>query len=240
MKMNKTLISTVLAISAFGFAANANAVNADAEASCPGCHGVLIDGVQAVGSGGGKNCSQRSEAAWVDTINRMNGKNCGANNVAGIAKYLATFGAATTTTTTTKATTTSTAPITTTTAATTTTTAPITTTTATTTTTTAPIDTGTTTTAADTTTTAAVTTTTATTETPTTVATTTTTTMAGCNTYVNGTTQYKYSGKGSCHGHDDTGVEGHVVKDERWCQKHMSHTNSNGNHTHAYPHPTCM
>ena len=92
MKMNKTLISTVLAISAFGFAANANAVNADAEASCPGCHGVVINGIQAVGSGGGKNCDQRSEAAWIDTIDRMNAKNCGANNVAGIAKYLAGIG----------------------------------------------------------------------------------------------------------------------------------------------------
>lgn len=207
MKMNKTLISTLLAISAFGFAANANALNADAENSCPGCHGVVIDGIQAVGSGGGKACSQRSEASWISTIDRMNGKGCGAQNVAGIAKYLAGIGATTTTTT------------------------MITTTTATTTTTSSGTTTTTTAGTGNTTTTS------------TTVDTTTTTTAptTGCNTYVNGTSQYKYSGKGSCHSFAEDLVTGmHIVRDEEYCKKHVSHTNSKGNHVHSYPHPTCM
>ena len=223
MKMNKTLISTMLAITAFGFTASANAQNADAEASCPGCHGVVINGIQAVGSGGGKACGQRSEASWISTIDRMNGKNCGAQNVAGIAKYLAGIGltppptvAPTTTTTTTTRAPTTVAP---------TTVAPTTTTT-----TAAP--------GVTTTNTAGPMTTTTTT---TTVAATTTTTMSsGCNTYVNGTTQYKYSGSGSCHGHSDDGTGIHNVRDQNWCKKHMTHFNSSGNHTHAYPHPLCM
>ena len=230
MKINKTILSALFATAALGFTASANAAFPAAENSCPTCHGIIINGIQAVGTGG-RNCSQRSEAAWVVTVNDMIGKGCDTiTDVQGIAKYLASIGTATTTTT--KATTTTTAATTTTTAATTTTTA------ATTTTTTA-ADTGSTTTAADTTTTVQVTTTT--TATPTTVATTTTTTMAGCNTYVNGTTQYPYSGKGSCHGHgEDLTTFGHIVRDQTWCQKHKSHENSRGNHTHAYPHPTCM
>lgn len=83
------------------------------------------------------------------------------------------------------------------------------------------------------------TTSTTTSTTVTTAATTTTTTL--CNTYVNGTTQYPYSGKGSCHGHSDDGTTtGHIVRDQKWCRKHMTHFNGNGNHTHAYPHPACM
>ena len=243
MKINKTILSAVLATAALGLTANANAVNADAENSCPGCHGVVINGMQAVGSGGGKNCAPRSEAEWVVTIDRMNGKNCGASNVAGIAKYLFAFGTTTnlgTTTTTTlpvTTTTTTTLPVTTTT--TTTTTLPTTTTTTTTlpvtTTTTLPVTT------TSTTTTVPVTTTTTTTPqtTNTTVATTTTTT-SGCNTYVNGTTQYPYSGSGSCHGHGDDGTGNHIVQNQKWCQKHVLHMNSSGSHAHAYPHPRCL
>ena len=85
-----------------------------------------------------------------------------------------------------------------------------------------------------------VTTTTSTTSTSSsTVATTTTTTL--CNTYVNGTTQYKYSGSGSCHSFALDLVTGaHIVRDQQYCQKHMTHFNSSGNHVHAYPHPSCM
>ena len=181
----------------------------DSKNSCPSCHGIVINGIQAVGSGGGRNCAQRSESAWVATINKMVGKGCpDVTDVQGAARYLASIGATTTTTTTTKATTTTTA----TTAVQTTTTAPI----------------------GDTTTTGATTTITVGT-------TTTTTAMTGCNTYVNGTTQYKYGGSGSCHGHGDDLVTGdHVVRDQKWCQKHMTHFNSKGNHTHTYPHPQCM
>lgn len=79
-----------------------------AEESCPGCHNVLIDGVMAVGTGsGGRNCAQRSEADWIITIDRMNAKNCGATDVAGIANYLANFDTNVTTTTSTVTTTTS-------------------------------------------------------------------------------------------------------------------------------------
>ena len=75
--------------------------------------------------------------------------------------------------------------------------------------------------------------------TATTVINTTTTTL--CNTYVNGTTQYPYSGSGSCHGYADGAMSGlHIVRDESYCKKHMSHLNSKGNHVHAYPHPACM
>ena len=75
--------------------------------------------------------------------------------------------------------------------------------------------------------------TTTTTAPPTTVATTTTTTLK-CNTSVNGTTQYKYSGSGTCHDKD------HLVNSESWCKKHALHLESNGSHAHAYPHPVCM
>ena len=73
----------------------------------------------------------------------------------------------------------------------------------------------------------------------TTVATTTTTTL--CNTVVNGTTQYPYSGSGSCHSFANDDVTGaHIVRDQSYCKKHISHFNSKGNHVHAYPHPACM
>ena len=77
------------------------------------------------------------------------------------------------------------------------------------------------------------------TSTTTTVATTTTTTL--CNAYVNGTTQYKYSGSGSCHSFALDLVTGaHIVRDQKYCRQHMTHFNSSGNHVHAYPHPACM
>ena len=73
----------------------------------------------------------------------------------------------------------------------------------------------------------------------TTTSSTTTTTL--CNSYVNGTTQYKYSGSGSCHSFTLDLVTGaHIVRDQKYCQQHMSHFNSSGNHVHAYPHPVCM
>ena len=78
-----------------------------------------------------------------------------------------------------------------------------------------------------------------TTTTSTTTSSTPTTTL--CNTYVNGTTQYKYSGSGSCHSFALDLVTGaHIVRDQQYCQKHMTHFNSSGNHVHAYPHPSCM
>ena len=79
------------------------------------------------------------------------------------------------------------------------------------------------------------------TTTSTTSTSTTTSTTTLCNTYVNGTTQYPSSGKGSCHSFaiDDMSGE-HIVRDQAYCKKHMSHFNSKGNHVHAYPHPMCM
>ena len=80
---------------------------------------------------------------------------------------------------------------------------------------------------------------TSTTSTTTTVLSTTTTTL--CNTYVNGTTQYPYSGSGSCHSFaNDDVTAAHIVRDQSYCKKHMSHYNSKGNHVHAHPHPMCM
>lgn len=84
----------------FFLAQTSFAVFQDAEISCPGCHGVLINGAQAVGTGGGRNCAQRSEADWITTIDRMNAKGCGAENVFGIANYLANFDSSVTTPTT--------------------------------------------------------------------------------------------------------------------------------------------
>ena len=91
----------------FFLAQTSFAVFQDAENSCPGCHGVLINGSQAVGTGGGRNCAQRSEADWITTIDRMNAKGCGVQNVSGIANYLANFDSSLTTTTSTVTTTTS-------------------------------------------------------------------------------------------------------------------------------------
>ena len=84
---------------------------------------------------------------------------------------------------------------------------------------------------------------TSTTNTSTTSTTTTssTPTTTLCNTYVNGTTQYPYSGSGSCHGFAIDDMSGaHIVRDQSYCKKHMSHFNSKGNHVHSYPHPMCM
>ena len=215
--IKKSVISALLAVSAFGLTASISAY-ADGQsivaAQCQGCHGVSINGIQVSGSGG-KTCSQRTEALWVTAVNRMVGKGCGvaSGDVNLVAAYLATVGVTTATTTTTTATT------------------------ATPTTTTATTATPTTTTA----TTATATTTTATTATPTTTTTTTSTTMMGCNTYVNGTTQYKYMGTGSCHSFAEDLVTGlHIVRDQTYCQQHMRHENSRGNHVHTYPHPQCM
>ena len=218
MNINKTMISALLAVSAFGLTASmsASALNADAEAACPGCHGVVINSIQAVGSGG-RNCSQRSVSSWLSTISKMKGKGCKvvAGTEQGIADYLACVGNPACTTTTTTATTAST-------------TATTDTTTATTGTVTATTDTTTATTASTTATTAS------------TTASTTATTVPGCNTYVNGTTQYKYSGKGICHGYGDDRTGPHIVHVEDWCKKHKDHFNSAGSHAHAPVHPTCM
>ena len=84
-------------------------------------------------------------------------------------------------------------------------------------------------------------TTSSTTSTSSTSTTDTTTSTTLCNTYVNGTTQYPYSGSGSCHSFANDDVTGlHIVRDQSYCKKHMSHLNSKGNHVHAYPHPMCM
>ena len=215
----------------------------DVELYCSGCHGVIIDTVQVAGSGG-KRCTQRTESLWLTAIDRMIGKGCTsipAGSAAAMATYLASIVAPTTTTTTTVpvTTTTTTVPVTTT-----TTTVPVTTTTTTvpvtTTTTTVPVTTTTTTVPVTTTTTTVPVTTTTTT---TTVVTTTTTTMppTACNTFVNGTTQYPYSGSGSCHEQSlDPLLMVHLVHDQKWCQQHMTHFNSKGNHTHSFPHPQCM
>lgn len=195
----------------------------DAIFYCSACHnGLTVNGV-AVG-GGAKNCPQRTVTEWTSTINRMNGKGCGVPtaSIDGIANYLASLGTGGGT---------STAPTTTTSGGGTTTTgAPTTTTTLG----------GSSTTASPTTTTQVRSTTTTTltaTTSSSTVATTTTTTI--CRTYVNGTTNYPYSGIGSCHGHNDNAGE-HIVREEKWCQQHMDHFNNAGNQTHAYPHPMCM
>ena len=209
MNINKTMISALLAVSAFGLTASmaAYATKADAEASCPGCHGVVIGGIQAAGVGG-RNCSQRSESAWLSTISKMKSKGCNvvSGTEASMAAYFACVGnpacgIITTTTTTTKTTASTTAS-----------------------------------TASTTASTASTTATTAST-----TATTTTTTLAGCNAYVNGTPQYKYLGKGSCHSFAEDLITGvHIVRDQEYCNKHKAHENSKGNHVHAYPHPQCM
>ena len=205
----------------------------DAEYYCSGCHsGLTVNGV-AVG-GGARFCQQRTATEWTSTINRMNAKNCGvpAANVERIVNYLVSLGTGggpnttlvpttTTTTTTSGGGTTTTSSMTTTTSAGATTTSPNTTTTSL-----VPTTLTTTSLAGPTTTST------------TTVATTTTTTK--CQTYVNGTTNYPYSGTGSCHGHGDNGTGDHNVREEKWCQQHMDHLNSSGNHTHAYPHSACM
>lgn len=207
----------------------------DANYFCVNCHnGLTVNGY--VVGGGGRLCAQRTATEWVSTIDRMNSKGCGVPTVRinRIANYLASLGTgggsstAPTTTTTSGGGTTTTRP------ATTTTTNLGSTTTVSPTTTTTLAGSSTTTTGVSTT----VTSSTTTTGIPTTVATTTTTTV--CRTYVNGTTEHPYSGTGSCHGHNDNGDDGHVVREEKWCQKHMDHFNNAGNHTHAFPHPTCM
>ena len=82
---------------------------------------------------------------------------------------------------------------------------------------------------------------TSTTSTSSTSTTVTTTTTTLCNSYVNGTTQYLYSGSGTCHSFAIDDMSGaHIVRDQAYCKKHMSHFNSKGNHVHAYPHPICM
>ena len=302
--IRKIIISALLILTAIGLTTSLPAFadgKTDAEAACPGCHGVIINGIQAVGIGG-RNCAQRTTAEWTATIERMNNKGCAvpAGSIAGIASYLAGLGGTISTPTTcydtggwTYITYTGTCP------------PGFSTTPPTSTSTTTTIPTVTTTTSTSlfagttcyyasgesfvahigltpycpfgtaytpppscpggtlsividhvwqcsiqcpdgSTVTAlwgAVPTcpsTTSTTSTSTTsIATTTTTTL--CNTYVNGTTQHPYSGSGSCHSFAIDDMSGaHIVRDQSYCKKHMSHLNSKGNHVHAYPHPVCM
>ena len=77
----------------------------DANYYCVGCHGVIVNGIQAAGSGG-RTCVQRTHTEWTATIEGMNGKGCGvpAANIAGIASYLANLAPIDTTTTTTSTT----------------------------------------------------------------------------------------------------------------------------------------
>ena len=331
--VKKTMMSVLFGLSVLGLTTSmsANALNANAEAACPGCHGVIIGTTQAVGSGG-INCPQRSVSAWLSTISKMKSKGCivVAGTEQGIAEYLACVEnpactSSTSSTSTTSSTTTTTlltgnydmgianlsgysyslsgpegalyygvqcsavivnngpgmgiaqlgfssyvsfrgsvscsvpsclatlmpgqsatismtdgvhlgVPF-----------------------TCAVfvsdvpgdqyIDTnlsnntaslgGTNTSTSSTSTTSSTNTSTSSTSSTSTTSSTTSTTL--CNTYVNGTTQYPYSGSGSCHSFANDDVTGlHIVRDQSYCKKHMSHLNSKGNHVHAYPHPACM
>ena len=78
--IKKSSISTLLALSLLGLITShsAFAVCVDAEcgmleATCPGCHGVVINGIQVAGSGG-RTCTQRSVSAWLTTLNKMKNK----------------------------------------------------------------------------------------------------------------------------------------------------------------------
>ena len=94
--IKNSIFAALLALSAFGLIASPLAFadgKTDAEATCPGCHGVIINGIQAVGSGG-RNCAQRTTAEWTATIEHMNTKGCGvpAGSISGIASYLTCMG----------------------------------------------------------------------------------------------------------------------------------------------------
>ena len=254
--IRKIIISALLSLAAIGLTTSLPAFAdgaSDAALYCSGCHaGLTVNGVM-IGAGS-RACGQRTAAEWSTTIERMNGKGCGvpAGSIAGIASYLAGLGGATVPPTTCYDTwggtlisyngtcptnTTSIPP---------------------------PICTngspyldqpffngstwtcvpalicynpdgssfgtyagscppGTSTTP------------------PTSATTTTTTTTTLCNTYINGTTQFPYSGSGACHSFAIDDMSGaHIVRDQSYCKKHMSHFNSKGNHVHAYPHPACM
>ena len=186
-----------------GSSAHADA-QLDTQTYCTGCHDGIVVGANVIG-GGNKICPNRGYQGWVDTINRMNVKGCGApdSSVADMANYLTCLETGTPnscsgTTTTTAPVTTTTAPVTTTTAPVTTTTAPVTTTSTTggMTTTTEAI---TTTTPMVTTTTSPTTTAPTTTSTATVTTTTTTTNMMGC---VKGKKNKMKKCKGE-HGNDD-------------------------------------
>ena len=311
--IKKVISAALLAFSALGLTISPLAFadgKSDAEATCPGCHGIVINGIQAVGTGG-KACAQRTAAEWITTIERMNGKGCGvpAGSIAGIASYLAgispppppppcnngpaqlingswvcppprvtcynpdgtsffvyswSLSCPSGTSPTPPPTCSGGLP-------TFVGSAWICPTTTTTTTTTTPLtcykpsadglsyitevsyigfcssgwaysppppcpggtlsivqnhmwqcSVGTSSTTSTTTTSS-----------------TTSTTL--CNTYVNGTTQYKYSGSGSCHSFaNDDGTGLHIERDQAYCKKHMSHFNSKGNHVHASSHSVCM
>ena len=327
--VKKTMMSVLFGLSVLGLTTSmsANALNANAEATCPGCHGVIIGTTQAVGSGGRK-CLQRSVSEWLSAISKMKNKSCNvvAGTEQGMAEYLACVenpACSTSTTTTTTSSTTST---------TSTTTLPPTTgdydmgitltgstsypifdhpnsygvsynatitnhgpgigvadiyfkdpvsigyssiyisncvatgrygcratlasgAQATVTASTANVGLGTNTlfnifltdvlgdtlietNSANNSASLSLASPPTSTSSSTTSSTTSTTL---CNTYVNGTTQYPYSGSGSCHSFANDDVTGlHIVRDQSYCKKHMSHLNSRGNHVHAYPHPMCM
>ena len=265
---------------------------ADAEATCPGCHGIVINGIQAVGTGG-RSCVQRTATEWEATVIRMNDKGCGvpSGSIVGIASYLASVGfercsprnqlyisanptslsftateggaipasqlltvfasvspsfltaswsvgavpswLSISPTSGSQGSTQVTASIISTQLSAGVYTATINFSAAdgcpydfagTSLTVTFTIDPSVSTTTSSSTTT---------------VSSTTTTTL--CNSYVNGTTQFPFSGSGSCHGFAIDDMSGaHIVRDQAYCKKHMSHFNSKGNHVHAYPHPSCM
>ena len=262
--IKKFSTSVLVALSLFGLIASqsASAVCVDAECgiletTCPGCHGVIINGIQVAGIGG-KTCTQRSVSAWLTTLNKMKNKGCSV--VAGteqiLAEYLACVGNPACTTSSTSSTSS--------------------TSTSSTSSTTSTVPQGQTVTcyrADGSSFTHTVmptdmnvcppgssfnppppcpdgvltllgpvwicTATSSTSTSSTSSSSTTSTTL--CNTYVNGTAQYPYSGSGSCHSFANDDVTGlHIVRDQSYCKKHMSHLNSKGNHVHAYPHPVCM
>ena len=93
VKKVKLMSLVLLGISAFGLTVSMTAYadgKSDAEATCPGCHGVVIGATQAVGSGGRK-CTQRTVSEWLTTIARMKGKGCNvvSGTEQGMAAYLA-------------------------------------------------------------------------------------------------------------------------------------------------------
>ena len=92
LKKMKTVSWALIGFSTFalsvGSLAHASG-QSDTAMYCTGCHDGLVVGGNTVGAGD-KSCGNRGYQGWVDTIDKMNGKGCGAtaSAIPGMATYL--------------------------------------------------------------------------------------------------------------------------------------------------------
>ena len=87
-KVNWALIGFSAFALSVGSSAHADG-QSDTNMYCTGCHNGIVIGGNVIGAGD-KSCGNRGNQGWVDTINKMNGKNCGVpdSSITAMATYM--------------------------------------------------------------------------------------------------------------------------------------------------------